>query len=102
MACGTEGSGAAGAVGVVEVEIEIEQFLFADCAGPGVFEVEFIEQAERGFAFHEGVERDLQELVLAAELNGGLHERSADAAAARIGPDAEAADLADAGIDVLD
>src|SRR4051812_15464771 len=87
--------------GLIVDEVKIEQFLFTHLAGPLVVEMELLEEANGWLAFHEGVEGDLQELVFAAELNGGFHQGRADAAAAGILADAQAADLADAGFDLL-
>src|SRR5688572_8448791 len=82
-------------VTVVEVEVEVQQFLFPDRPRAGVVEGELLEQVHGRVAVHERVQGDLQELALAAELDGRLHQGRADAPAAGVGADAEATDLAD-------
>src|SRR5881628_228063 len=80
----------------VQVEVEIHQLFAADGFASAVAEAEFFEQLDRRLALHKRVERDLQVAMLVAEFQRGFDELGADAAAADIAAHAQAANLADA------
>ena len=85
-------------IAVVEVEVEVEKLFAGHVAGAGVAEAELFEEAEGGFAIDEGVEDDFDVAAIVAELHGGFEKFGADAPAADVLADAEAADFAGGGI----
>src|SRR5205823_2346821 len=59
-----------------------------------MFEMKLLKELDRRLALHEGVERDLEVILILAELQRRLHQRAADPAAAKLAANAQPSNLA--------